>query len=54
MKLYIIDLFFLVRDNHNRAICVDQAIIMINTTTITLIFQLILNDVVASFLRFMP
>ncbi len=53
LKLCMIDLFFLVRDNHNRAICVDQAVIMIITTTMTLVFQLILNDVVASLLRFM-
>ncbi len=49
----MIDLFFLVRDNHNKAICVDQAVIMIIIMMITLVFQLILNDVVASLLRFM-
>ncbi len=54
LKLCMIGLFFLVRDNHNRAICVDQAVIMIIATTMTLVFQLILNDVVASLLRFMP
>ena len=53
LKLCMIDLFFLVRDNHNRAIYVDQAVIMIITTTMTLVFQLILNDVVASLLWFM-
>ena len=53
LKLCMIDLFFLVRDNHNRAICVDQVVIMIITMTMTLVFQLILNDVVASLLRFM-
>ncbi len=54
LKLCIIDLFFLMRDNHNKAICVDQAVIMIITTMMTLVFQLILNDVVASLFRFMP
>ncbi len=54
LKLCMIDLFFLVRDNHNRAICVDQAVIMIIAMTMTLVFQLVLNDVVASLLWFMP
>ncbi len=54
LKLCMIDLFFLVRDNHNRAICVDQAVIMIIATAMTLVFQLVLNDAVASLLRFMP
>jgi len=54
MKLCMIGLFFLVRDNHNRAACVDQAVIMIIATAMTLVFQLVLNDVVASLLRFMP
>ncbi len=38
LKLCMIDLFFLVRDNHNKAICVDQAVIMIIATTMTLVF----------------
>ncbi len=53
LKLCMIDLFFLVRDNHNRAICVDQAVIMIIATMMTLVFQLILNDVIASLFQFM-
>ena len=54
MKLCMIGLFFLVRDNHNRATCVDQAVIMIIATAMTLVFQLVLNDAVAPLLRFMP
>ena len=50
----MIGLFFLVRDDHNRATCVGQAVIMIIATAITLVFQLLLNDAVASLLRFMP
>jgi len=54
LKLCMIGLFFLVRDNHNRATCVGQAVIMIIATAMTLVFQLVLNDAVASLLRFMP
>ena len=53
MKLCMINLFFLMRDDHNKAICVDQAVIMIITTTMTLVFQLIMNDAIISLLRFM-
>jgi len=54
MELCMIGLFFLVRDDHNRATCVGQAVIMIVATATTLVFQLILNDAVAPLLRFMP
>ncbi|MCJ1455409.1 hypothetical protein MMC28_005764 [Mycoblastus sanguinarius] len=54
MELYMIGLFFLVRDDHNRAACIGQAVIMIVTTAMTLGFQFLLNDQVAPLLRFMP
>ncbi len=54
LELCMIGLFFLVRDNHNRATCVGQAVIMIIATAMTLVFQLVLNDAVAPLLRFMP
>ena len=38
MKLCMMNLFFLMRNNHNRAVCVDQAVIMIIATTMTLVF----------------
>jgi hypothetical protein len=44
MELCMMSLFFLVRDNHNRAACVGQAVIMIIATAMTLVFQLVLND----------
>ncbi len=54
MELCIIGLFFLVRDEHDRATCISQAVIMIITTAMTLGFQFLLNDAVAPLLRFMP
>ena len=54
MELCMIGLFFLVRDNHNRATCVGQAVTMTIATATTFVFQLILNDAVAPLLRFMP
>ena len=54
IELCIIGLFFLVRDDYNRVICVGQAIIIIITTAITLGFQLLLNNAFAPLLRFLP
>ena len=53
MKLCMINLFFLICDNHNRAICVSQTMIMIIATAMTLDFQFLLNDAVALLLQFM-
>ena len=53
MKLCMIDLFFLVRDDHNRAVCVDQAVIMIIVTIMILCFQLLLNNAFAPLLKFL-
>ena len=53
MKLCMIDLFFLVRDDHNRSTCVDQAVIMIIAIVMTVIFQFLLNNAFASLLRFL-
>ena len=54
MELCMIGLFFLVRDDQNRATCVGQAVIMIIATATTLGFQLLLNDAFAPLLRFLP
>lgn len=54
MELCMIGLFFLVRDDHNRATCVGQAAIMIIAIMMTLGFQFLLNDAFAPLLRFMP
>ena len=50
MKLCMIDLFFLVRDDHDRSTCVDQAVIMIIAIAMTVIFQFLLNNAFASLL----
>ncbi len=39
IELYIIGLFFLVRNNYNRATCVGQAVIIIIIIVITLAFN---------------
>lgn len=54
MELCMIGLFFLVRDDRNRATCVGQAAIMIIATAMTLGFHFLLNDAVAPLLRFLP
>ena len=54
MELCVIGLFFLVRDDHNRATCIGQAIIMIVATVITVSFQLFLNNAFAPLLRVVP
>lgn len=54
MELCMIGLFFLVRDDHNRAACVGQAVVMIIATAMTLCFQLLLNDAFAPLLGFLP
>jgi len=54
MELCVIGLFFLVRDEHNRATCISQAVIMTIATAMTIGFQFLLNDAVAPLLRFMP
>ncbi|KAL9127040.1 MAG: hypothetical protein Q9217_004004 [Psora testacea] len=54
MELCMIGLFFLVRNDHNRATCVGQAVIMIIATAMTLGFQLLLNNAFAPLLRFLP
>lgn len=54
MKLCMIGLFFLVRDDHDRSTCVDQAVIMIIAIAMTVIFQFLLNNAFASLLRFLP
>jgi len=54
MELCIIGLFFLVRDDHDRSTCVDQAVIMIIAIAMTVIFQFLLNNAFAPLLRFLP
>ena len=50
----MIGLFFLVRDDRNRAGCIGQAVVMIIATAITLCFQLLLNNAFTPLLRFLP
>lgn len=50
----MIGLFFLVRDEHDKATCVSQAVIMIAATALTFGFQLLLDDAISPLLRFVP
>jgi len=43
MKIYLIDLFSLVKDGQNRAIYLDQTIIMIIVALLTIMYQRIVN-----------
>lgn len=43
MELCMVGLFFLVRDEHNKAACVPQAIIMIIMGAFTVLYQVLLN-----------
>jgi len=54
IELCIKGLFFLVRDDRNRATCVGQAVVMIIATAMKLGFQFLLNNAFAPLLRFMP
>jgi len=54
MELCVTGLFFLVRDDHNRATCIGQAVIMSIATVITVSFQVLLNNAFAPLLRFLP
>ena len=54
MELSVIGLFFLVRDEQNKAICVSQAVIMTIATALTFGFQLLLNNAIDPLLRFIP
>ena len=54
MELYLVGLFLLVRDHHQRSACVGQAAIMIIATAITAVFQFLLNEAFGPCLRFLP
>lgn len=54
MELRVTGLFFLVRDDHNRATCIGQAVIMIIATVITVTFQVLLNNAFVPLLPFLP
>ena len=54
MESCVIGLFFLVRDDHNRATCIIQAVIMIFAIIITATFHILLNNAFAPLLQFLP
>ena len=54
LELYLVGLFLLVRDDHQRSACVGQAVIMIIVTAITAVFQILLNEAFGPCLRFLP
>ena len=54
MELYLIGLFFLVRDEQNRAACIGQGVIMIFVLCITIIYQTVLNHAYDPLLKSLP
>jgi len=54
IKLCVTGLFFLVRDDHNRATYIGQTVIMIIATVITVSFQVLLNKAFVPLLQFLP
>ena len=43
IKFYIVDLFLLMRNNYHQFVCVNQTMIMIIVTVMTIMFQFVLN-----------
>lgn len=54
MEIVLIGLFFLVRDEHNNAACIPQAIIMIVAAALTILYQVMLNMSFAPLFRHLP
>lgn len=54
MELYLVGLFFLVRDTQNRPACIGQATIMILVFFLTLVYQLLLTQAYEPLLQSLP
>ena len=54
MELYLIGLFFLVRNEHDKVACIGQAIIMIIVTLLTATYQILLNQAMAPLFKHLP
>ncbi|KAH7031088.1 uncharacterized protein B0I36DRAFT_267802 [Microdochium trichocladiopsis] len=54
MEICLIGLFFLVRDDDNKAVCSVQAIIMIVATILTVLYQILLNMSFGPMFRYLP
>ncbi|KZF22423.1 DUF221-domain-containing protein [Xylona heveae TC161] len=54
MELCLVGLFFLVRDEHDRASCKSQAIVMIVVGILTVAFQFLLNEAFGPLFRYLP
>ncbi|KAH0564904.1 hypothetical protein GP486_001703 [Trichoglossum hirsutum] len=54
MELCLIGLFFLVRDEKDKVVCLGQGIVMIVVTALTVIYQFILNSAFGPLLRYLP
>lgn len=54
MELYLVGLFFLVRDAQNRPACIGQATIMIVVFFLTLVYQLLLTQAYEPLLQSLP
>ena len=54
MELCMVGLFFLVRDEHNNVVCTPQAIIMIVTIFLTILYQYLLNQSFGPLFRHLP
>ncbi|KAI9868616.1 MAG: hypothetical protein M1813_004466 [Trichoglossum hirsutum] len=54
MELCLIGLFFLVRDEENKIVCLGQGIVMIVATVLTVIYQFLLNGAFGPLFRYLP
>lgn len=54
LEIYLIGLFFLVRDEDNRVSCVGQGVIMIFLTFLTATYQVFLNQAFGSLSQHLP
>lgn len=54
MEVYLIGLFFLVRDEQNQAACIGQGVIMIFVLCITIIYQTVLSHAYDPLLKSLP
>ncbi|KAH0542935.1 hypothetical protein FGG08_002704 [Glutinoglossum americanum] len=54
MELCLIGLFFLIRDDENKVVCLGQGIVMSVITGLTVIYQYLLNSAFGPLLRYLP
>ncbi len=54
MELCLIGLFLSIRDDQGVFTGISQAVVMIITTTLTVIYQLLLGNIFSSILKYLP